>query len=118
MAIRWPWYTDPVVLGEIAKLNTKMDQVTAAVTALRQLVSQEVSVMTVLSDKIDAANVSADAAIGRVQTDVSNLAAEIVRLQALVDAGGATPTDLANLDSLKAKLDALDPTNPAVLPTT
>ena len=44
------------------------------------------------------------------------LVQKIVELQALVDAGGASAEDLAALELLKSKLDALDPTKPDVLP--
>ncbi len=72
--------------------------------------------MSVLSDAIAAANASADAAVARVQTDVQSLKDQIAALQAQIDAGGSTPADLTNLAALQAKLDALDPTVPAVLP--
>jgi hypothetical protein len=73
--------------------------------------------MSVLSDKIDAVTTTTDAAIARVQADVTALTAKVAELQALVDSGGATPADLAALDALQAKLAALDPTAPDVLPT-
>jgi predicted nucleic acid-binding Zn-ribbon protein len=73
--------------------------------------------MSQLSDKITALNSGIDAAIARVQTDVTALNAKIVELQAKVDAGTATPEDLAALDSAQAKVDALDPTKPDTLPT-
>lgn len=72
--------------------------------------------MSILSDKIDAATASTDAAIVRVQTDVAALNAKIVELQTLVDSGGATQADLDALDALKAKVDALDPSSPVVIP--
>ena len=74
-------------------------------------------IMSVLSDKIDAATKSVDAAITRVQTDVEKLSTKITELEKTVAAGTATPEDLAALDALKAKVDALDPTTPTVLPT-
>lgn len=69
--------------------------------------------MSVISDKIASANAEADAAIGRVQEDVATLQAKIAQLEA----EASTPADLAELDSLKDKLAALDPTKPDVLPT-
>lgn len=71
--------------------------------------------MSVISDKIQAANDSADAAIARVQVDVQTFRDEIARLQALVDAGTATQADLDALDALKAKTDALDPISDSTL---
>ncbi len=71
--------------------------------------------MSALSDAIAADNASADAAIARVQATVSDLTAKIAALQAQVDSGGATPQDLADLATLQAKLDALDPTNSSTL---
>ena len=73
--------------------------------------------MSILSDKIDAVTATTDAAIARVQADVSTLTAKVAELQALVDSGGASPADLAALDALQAKLAALDVTNPSVLPS-
>jgi hypothetical protein len=72
--------------------------------------------MSALSDKLSDVGASLDAAIGRVQEDVVALQTRITELEALVAAGGATPEDLAKLDELKAKLDALDPIKPATLP--
>jgi hypothetical protein len=72
--------------------------------------------MSVLSDKISAVGVALDKALARVDEDVLALVAKIAELQALIDAGGATAEDIAALDALQAKLDALDPTKPAVLP--
>ena len=72
--------------------------------------------MSALSDKLAALGTTADAAIARVQSDVTALKAQIAALQATVDSGGATPDDLAALDTLNAKLAALDPTQPATLP--
>jgi chromosome segregation ATPase len=104
---------------------------------LKLLELQEARIMSVLSDKIaevndaiDASNLAADEAIARVKDDVDDLreevatlTAKVAELQAAVDAGTATPEDLAALDMLKAKqsdlkgkLDALDPTISATLP--
>jgi hypothetical protein len=77
-----------------------------------------ITLMSALSDAIAAASSSADAAIARVQTDLTALAAQIADLQSQIAAGTATPADLAALADLKAKYDALDPTSPAVLPPT
>lgn len=81
------------------------------------LQQMEARIVSALSDKITAVTASTDAAISRVQADVTNLKSEIAALQAQVDAGGASQADLDALDALKAKLDALDPATPAVLPS-
>jgi peptidoglycan hydrolase CwlO-like protein len=72
--------------------------------------------MSALGPKLDELEASIDAALTRVQDDVTALQAKIDELQAKVDQGLATPDELARLDTLKAKLDALDPVNPATLP--
>jgi hypothetical protein len=72
--------------------------------------------MSAISDKIAAIKSSLDAAVVRVTEDVATQTAEIARLQALVDAGGATPEDLANLEALKTELDGLDPIKPVAVP--
>ena len=94
--------------------------------------------MSALSDQIAAltmavttASASADALLTRIQTTVATdtttiagLNATIATLQTEVAAGSATPDDIAALTAaqasvaaIQAKLDAADPTNPAVLPT-
>lgn len=72
--------------------------------------------MSQLSDAIANASASADAAISRVQGDVTALQAQITDLQTQVSSGGATPADIQALADLKTKLDALDPTSATTLP--
>ena len=72
--------------------------------------------MSALSDKIAEVTTSVDAALVRVQDDVTTLQTKIAELQAQVDAGLATPEDIAALDALKVKADALDPISPTTLP--
>lgn len=72
--------------------------------------------MSELSDKITSVGASLDAAIARVQEDVTALHTKIAELEAMVAAGTATAEDMAALDMLRAKLDALDPVKPDVLP--
>lgn len=74
------------------------------------------SIVSQLSDKIAAASTATDAAISRVQSDVTDLQAKVAELQAIVDAGGASQADLDALDALKSKLDGLDPVSPVTLP--
>lgn len=100
----------PTIRMEIAGLELVID-------LLKKLIAQGESQMSKLSDKLDEVGASLDAAISRVQEDVNDLQLKIAELQALVDAGGATPEDEAKLDALKARLDAIDPVKPATLPT-
>jgi hypothetical protein len=83
---------------------------------LMQLHEEEMTAMTVLSDKIAALGASLDAALARVDEDVKALQAQVAALQALIDQGVATPADIAALEAAQAKLDALDPTKPDTLP--
>ena len=106
-----------LLVSRLDSLEAKMSQLSDAIAAAKA--------------SADSASTSLDAAIGRVQVDVdafkaqmATMQAKIDELQALVDAGGATPADIqaladlkAELDAHKAKLDALDPTNPATIPT-
>ena len=81
-------------------------------TALKRL---ETRLMSVLSDKIAETNTSFDAALGRVQWVVEALHSRLADLEADVAQGVATADDLAALDALRNRIDALDPTRPAVL---
>jgi hypothetical protein len=76
----------------------------------------EQNIVSQLSDKIAALGKTADTAIARVQADVTTLSQKVAELQALADSGGASPDDLAAIDILQAKLDALDPETSATLP--
>lgn len=69
-----------------------------------------------ISDLVAELNTELDGAVARIQTDVSNYEQRIADLQAKIDAGEATPADEAAMEELKAKLAAIDPTNPDVLP--
>ena len=81
--------------------------------ALKRL---ETRLMSLLSDKIAETNASFDAALGRVQGDVEDLNNQVADLKVKVEQGEVTPGDLAALDALRNRIDALDPTNPGVLP--
>lgn len=72
--------------------------------------------MSVISDKIAEVRSSFDAAVVREVAEDADHAAKIAELQALVDAGGATPADVAALAELKTIADGLNPTSPVVLP--
>ncbi len=76
----------------------------------------ETRLMSVLSDKIAGTNASFDAALGRVQGVVEALHSKVADLEADVAKGVATADDLAALDALRSRIDALDPTKPAILP--
>ena len=80
--------------------------------ALKRL---ETRLMSILSDKIAETNASFDAALGRVQGVVEALHSKVADLEADVAKGVATADDLAALDALRSRIDALDPTKPAVL---
>lgn len=94
-------------------VDAKLDRIIALLNAgFRQGAIQ----MSALSDKLAEVQTSLTAAVSRVQEDVARLQAKIAELEALVASGGATPEDLATLDSLKATLDAIDPTKEDTLP--
>lgn len=75
------------------------------------------ALMSQITDAINALKTSVDNAVSRVQGDVSTLNAKIAELQAKVDAGLATPEDMAALADIRAKVDAIDPTSEVILPT-
>ncbi len=79
------------------------------------LTELEAKIMSELSDAIAEATASADDAIVRVQDDVAALNTQIAELQAKVDAGVATPEDIAAIKALTAKTNALDPVKPQTL---
>jgi hypothetical protein len=82
-----------------------------ALSAIQQQVSKGEQLMSVISDKLASLQTSADAATTRVTADIQALRDQIAAL----NTNAATPEDLAKIDALQAQLDALDPTNPAVL---
>lgn len=69
-------------------------------------------IMSEVTDKIAAVEKSQDEAIARVREDVAAQQAEIDDLKTKVTA----PEDIAALDRIRAKNEALDPLKPAVLP--
>jgi hypothetical protein len=69
-----------------------------------------------LSDAIASLSLHVDSAAQRVTADVADLKGKVGTLQATVDAGGASPGDLAALAALQAKLDQIDPSTVSVLP--
>lgn len=81
--------------------------------SLKQL---ETRLMSMLSAKIADTNASFDAALGRVQGVVEALHAKVADLEDDIAKGVATDEDLAALDALRNRIDALDPTKPAILP--
>jgi len=78
----------------------------------QKLEALEDRIMSKLSDKLAEVEASQDAALARVQEDVAAQAAKIADLEAKVAEGTATAEDLATLDRIKAKNDALDPIKP------
>jgi uncharacterized coiled-coil protein SlyX len=117
---------DPALL-KIAQTFGKTFDV--RLTALESTMSTLTDTIAQLKASSVAEDASLDQALTRVQAEVANfsrnqgeLQAKIDALQAQVDGGGATPEDIQTLkdliaqkDSNKAKLDALNPTNPATL---
>lgn len=103
-----------------AALAAMLDAATATWAELLGItaLNLETRIVSKLSDKLDSIEKSMDAALGRVQDDVTRLNDKVAELQALVDSGSATPEDIARLDALQSKLDALDPTVDVVLPPT
>ena len=92
-------------------------QTASLIAVLNPLLNQfQEVIMSVLSDKIAALTTSVDAAVARIQVDVTAFGAKIAELEAKVAAGGATPEEIQALDDLKAKIDAIDPTSDVVLP--
>jgi len=73
--------------------------------------------MSAFSDKIAELAAAISAETTQVQTSVAGLKAQIAELQAKVDAGLATPEDIAALDAAIAGVKAIDPTDPTTIPT-
>ena len=107
-----------VNLGGTARLVLDLAPGLLSGLATKDDIKRLESKMSALSDAIQAGNDAADAAISRVNTDIASLKQQITDLQNQVAQGGATQADLDNLAALTAKLAALDPSNPATLPTT
>lgn len=73
-------------------------------------------IMSVFRDRIDRLEIELDGAIARVREDVASLDDEIVRLRGVIEANVASAEDLARLDTLLARVAAIDPIRPDVLP--
>jgi hypothetical protein len=80
------------------------------------LAIQKEEIMSILTEKLAELNSSFDAALARVQDDVDTLNAEVAELKIKIENGTATPDEIAALDTLRARIDALDPTSPTTLP--
>ena len=75
--------------------------------------------VSLISDRLDKIEAAVHGAAGRVTvlaTQVGDLKAQIVELQAKVDSGGATVQEIARLDALVTLADQIDPTTPSVIP--
>jgi hypothetical protein len=72
----------------------------------------ERTLMSQLSDKIAEVTRTQDEAIARVQEDVSDLQRQIDDLRTRV----TTPEDIAALDAIQVKNEALDPISSTTLP--
>lgn len=93
-------------------VGAKLDSILAL---LQQVREQGVTIMSRISDEIASAKAAIVAYLSRHQEEINQKNAEIARLQALVDEGGATAEDEANLQELVDTVNAMDPTNPATL---
>lgn len=73
-----------------------------------------------LSDRIAKLDESLTKATDRIQEDVDKLNAKVADLQAKVDSGNMPPEELAAnlaaIDAIQARIDAIDPTKPDVIP--
>lgn len=74
--------------------------------------------MSVFSDLATQLETEIDAATARVQKDVAGLKQQIADLQAKIDAGVATPEEIARFQAAVTAVKAIDPTDPTVLPPT
>ena len=125
-----PAIPSPFVVS-IPQLDVLLTQISALSAQLEKAVSQLSDAIAAVATAQTAETASLTAAVTRVQTDVTALTAnaatlntQIAALQAQIAAGPPpAPADLAALKALQdtaaanqAKLDGLDPTNPAVLP--
>ena len=110
---------DETLEHDLRKLRLTLELARVRIASVNNAISELKivgEIMSAISDKIAAANTSVDAALARVQEDVATLNAKIAELEAKVQEN-PTPEDLAALDELRAKVDALDPVKPATLPT-
>jgi hypothetical protein len=69
--------------------------------------------MADLQALLDSLEAKVDKETVDVQAKVAADAAKIAELQAIIDAGTATPAQVAQFERLTAKVEAIDPTNPA-----
>ena len=65
--------------------------------------------MSELSDKVAALKAAYEGASQRISEDVAELQRQVADLRAKLEAGTATPDDLAGIDSVTASLAAIDP---------
>jgi uncharacterized coiled-coil protein SlyX len=72
--------------------------------------------VSALTEKLDALEAAVVKAEAETAGDVAHLQAQITELRAAVEAGTATPEDLARLDALTARIAAIDP-DPSFPPT-
>lgn len=89
---------------------------TLAARLAPQLQELKDDLMSQLTPRLDALESAVTAAEARVSGDLAGLKQQIADLQARADAGTATDAELARLDSLTARVAAIDA--PAPAPTT
>ena len=105
--------------GADSGVSAKLDQIItdlAALKATEAQQTQEIASMATIMERLDTTTQKADAAIARVEEDVAALRAEIEALKQAAINRPLNAEEEAKLAALEAKLDALDPTKPDVLP--
>ena len=102
-------------------VTLKIPQLTEALEIFRQILQvstttlTEVRTMSVeLTAALDRLDASLTSATARIQEDVAALQAEIEELK---NRDTITPEEMARLAELQARVDAIDPVKPVVLPT-
>lgn len=73
-------------------------------------------IMSDVETRIDQLETSVTAEEARITQGVSDLNAQIQELKDEIANQGVSPESLAKFDTIIAKVNAFDPTNPAVLP--
>ncbi len=73
--------------------------------------------MSQVIDDLNALDADVDTFLSNTAANVAKWTAQVAALQAQIDAGNNDPAVLALVASIKAKIDAANPTNPTVLPT-
>jgi hypothetical protein len=83
---------------------------------LSRLDAMEARIMSAIASRLDELEAAQQGMEARVTTHLDGLKAAVADLQARVDAGTATPDEVARLDALTRRIRAFDPTDPTTLP--